>query len=106
MATYLADKYQEMKVTMINFGAPRLGNEAFKKWTERTLPNLSAWRYVNRRDIVPRTPIPGFHHAGHLFAMNKRNAKVYYNQIGKKSEYEGAPNHWHCKCSSIHAVID
>merc|ERR1712038_107524 len=53
-ATYLADKYPGLNVTMINFGAPRVGNINFKSWTEESLPNLSSWRYVYRNDIVPR----------------------------------------------------
>ena len=29
-AAFLADKYPNMKVTMINFGSPRIGNDDFK----------------------------------------------------------------------------
>ena len=96
---YLADKYPEMKVQMINFGAPRLGNKAFKTWTENSLTNLSSWRYVFRNDIVPRI-IPdtlGFRHAGHLFQMNRLNSKVYYRQRGKRGVYQKAPLSWYCK---------
>jgi hypothetical protein len=96
MATYLADKYREMKVTMINFGAPRIGNEAFKIWTETELSNLSAWRYVNRKDFIPRA-IPGFDHAGHLFAIYDKKARVYYNQIGNEQGYKGVRRSWYCE---------
>ena len=102
-AAYLADKYPNMKVQMVNFGAPRLGNKAFKTWTEKSLSNLSAWRYVFRNDIVPRLIIDtfGYRHAGHLFQMNRFNSKVYYRQRGKSGVYKKAPRSWYCEFQSF-----
>ncbi len=108
-AVHLAYAYSNMKVNMINFGAPRFGNDHFKSWTEESLTNLSAWRYVYRKDIVPRI-IPkslGYRHAGHLFAIYGYESEVYYRQSGG-GEYEGAPLGWYCKfyynfiCSRCH----
>jgi predicted lipase len=100
MAVYLSDKYPNMKITMLNFGAPRVGNEAFKKWSESTLVNLSAWRYVNDHDMVPRM-IPnsfGYDHAGHLFQIWEGDyTEVFYRQVGNGSNYAGAPWYWYCK---------
>lgn len=44
MAAYIADKYSTINVNMITFGAPRVGNEAFKLFAEAK-SNLSMWRY-------------------------------------------------------------
>lgn len=102
MAVYLADKYPDMIVTMINIGAPRFGNEEFKLWSEG-LENLASWRYVFRRDIVPRI-IPktlGYHHSGHLFQVFKTptsyHSVVYYRQVGNGEDYAQAPYGWYCK---------
>ncbi len=95
---FLANKYPNMKITVINFGCPRLGNNAFKSWTEETLTNLSVWRFVYRADIVPRI-IPrkmGYKHAGHLFMMYRKLSKVYYHQTGLQKIYMGAPWSWYC----------
>ncbi len=96
--TFLADKYPKMKITVINFGSPRLGNAPFKSWTEEKLTNLSVWRFVYRADIVPRI-VPremGYKHAGHLFMMYKKLSKVYYHQTGLQYIYMGAPWNWYC----------
>ncbi len=98
-AVYLTDKYPNMKAKMINFGAPRFGNEYFKSWTEESLANLSAWRFVYRSDAVPRI-IPksrGYRHAGHLFAIYRYESEVYYHQNGGGEDYEEAPLRWYCK---------
>ena len=97
-AVYLADKYPDMKVNMINFGSPRLGNHAFKLWSE-DLKNLASWRFVFRNDIVPRHILDtlGFRHAGHLFQINRYGAKVYYRQRGKQGVYSKAPRSWYCE---------
>ena len=84
---------------MINFAAPRLGNAAFKAWTETKLLNLSAWRFVYRQDAVPRVVlrIMGYVHAGHLWMLYKNSGKIYYRQVGDGSNYIGAPWNWYCK---------
>jgi hypothetical protein len=109
MAVYLSDKYPNMKITMLNFGAPRVGNEAFKKWSESTLVNLSAWRYVNDHDMVPRM-IPnsfGYDHAGHLFQIWEGDyTEVFYRQVGNGSNYAGAPWYWYYGTSAAdHFVL-
>merc|ERR1712038_757754 len=88
-----------MNTTMINFGAPRLGNLAFKLWTEGTLTNMAAWRFVNDRDMVPRI-IPqflGYHHAGHLHQIwtERMHSLVYYRQTGDSTHYAQAPWGWY-----------
>ncbi len=91
---------------MINFGAPRLGNDDFKSWTEGNLTNLSAWRFVYRADVVPRL-IPtqlGYVHAGHLFAIYRYKSEVYYRQRGV-GDYGGAPMNWYCKCYFIYVNV-
>lgn len=108
-ATYLADKYPTMKATMINFGAPRFGNEAYKKWSE-SLSNLSAWRYVNDYDAIPRfiPNIFGFDHAGHLFQIwHGDYAEVFYRQTGDGENYAAAPWYWYYGASaSDHYMIN
>jgi len=103
-AAYMADRYQNLQVQMINFGAPRFGNKAFKEWTENNLKNLSAWRFVNRNDIVPRI-VPrkklGYIHAGHLFQIYRFRSKSYYRQTGQGS-YDGAPSSWYYGTSINH----
>jgi len=95
---FLADKHPKMKLTVINFGCPRLGNNGFKAWTEQQLSNLSTWRFVYRADTVPRI-VPrtlGYKHAGHLFMIYKSDSKIYYHQTGLKGIYQGAPWSWYC----------
>lgn len=96
-AAYLADRNPNLKVRMINFAAPRLGNAAFKAWTETKLLNLSAWRFVYRQDAVPRVVlrIMGYVHAGHLWMLYKNSGKIYYRQVGDGSNYIGAPWNWY-----------
>ncbi len=99
-ATYMADVYPKMNITTINFGSPRLGNLAFKTWTEGTLPNLAIWRFVNKQDIVPRVVSRkwGYIHAGHLHMLNRDNGRVYYRQVGDGAKLlKGAPMSWYRK---------
>jgi hypothetical protein len=101
-ATYLADRHPNMKLRVINFGAPGVGNEGFKVWTEGTLTNLSVWRYVYRSDAVPRAlELHGFKHAGHLFMFYKRESEIFYHQVGDGSTYKGVPSTWICKFESM-----
>ena len=106
-ATYMADKYPKMNITTINFGSPRLGNRAFKTWTEEKLPNLAVWRFVNKDDVVPRVVSRtwGYIHAGHLYQLNKRNGLVYYRQNGDRFRYKGAPFSWYGKWLSLNFLI-
>ena len=98
MATYISDKHRLIPFKMINFGAPRVGNGDFKSWTEAELTNMSAWRYVYRKDAVPRMMSRhwGYRHAGHLVAINRRNSKAYYRQSGLEgTDYSTAPTSWY-----------
>ena len=67
--TDLAILLPDVDVRVINFGAPRVGNEAFKELVE-SLPNLSITRLVHHMDVVPRTPMIGFKHVGHTIQVN------------------------------------
>ncbi len=83
-----------MKVKVITIGQPRLGNNAFKKWTENKLQNLAVWRVVYERDIVPRIPdnygLDRYANVGHLYQIKKRDGtKAYYHQDGDGSYYKG-----------------
>lgn len=98
MAVWMAAKYPGMSVTMVNIGAPRLGNDDFKAFSE-SLDNLAMWRVVYNNDIGPRVPPTffGYEHAGHLYQIDEdEKAVIYYRQVGS-SKYEGAPTSWYCK---------
>ncbi|CAN0263726.1 unnamed protein product [Laminaria digitata] len=47
-------RYPEAKVTMYNFGSPRVGNRAFAKLYDRFVGD--SFRVVNNKDIVARLP--------------------------------------------------
>lgn len=99
MAVWMAAKYPNMRVTMVTIGAPRLGNDDFKAFSEN-LNNLSMWRVVYNSDTVARIPpnFIGYEHAGHLYQIDEDSkAVIYYRQVGN-SKYEGAPTWWYCKC--------
>jgi len=94
-ATYLASVNPDINVKMISFGAPRVGNENFAEWANE-LPNLSAWRFVNDWDTIPRTPLnsQGYSHAGHLMDMKTGRCSAYYRQ-GGGSGYAGVYDSWY-----------
>lgn len=99
MATYMANKYPGILVTMINFGGPRVGNENFKDWSEQK-SNLAVWRYVYEYDLVARVPPNtfSFDHAGHTFQIWEGcYSSVYYHHVGNDGVYEGVPWYWYCK---------
>ena len=57
----------ELNTSLINFGMPRIGNEAFATlWTQHV--KGVSWRFVHRHDIVPHLPLRNmgpdgdFHH--------------------------------------------
>lgn len=101
MGIYLADKYDDFKIDVITFAEPRFGNEALKEWVRTTLSNLTTWRFVYRKDFVPRV-IPrflGYAHTGHLYQFDDSSSAVYYDQTGEKEkQYIGAPRSWYGKC--------
>ena len=100
----MADKYPDMKVTVINFTGPRVGNQEFKDWSEAK-SNLAVWRYVYNRDIVPRLgPMSaGYRDAGQTFQIwpyipfyrPKGYSEIYYRHVGNGGSYVGAPNSWY-----------
>ena len=98
MGAYLATTHSNMDFHVINFGAPRVGNQQFKNWSENTLSNLSVWRFVNRSDFGPRffPNWAGYYHAGHLFQVWRRSSEANYRQVGE-GDYEGASDNWYCK---------
>ena len=63
--TYYAFRNGAVKTYITTGGAPRQGNYAYKVLGE-SLPNLSVWRIVNCRDMVPRLPNINYYHAGHM----------------------------------------
>jgi len=82
-STYLTANNPDINVKMISFGGPRVGNDEFAEWANE-LPNLSAWRFVNDWDPIPRSPtiIQGYKHAGHLMDMKSSRCRAYYRQVG------------------------
>lgn len=94
MGVYLSLKHPDIPVKVINFGAPRVGNRIFKNWSQ-SIRNLSLWRFVYKKDKVPRIPyrLLNFSDAGHLLQMNKNNMKAYYHHTGAKG-YKGVPMGW------------
>lgn len=102
MGVYLADNNPDYLFNVVNFGAPRVGNDDFKTWTEDSLTNISVWRFVFRADIVPRImhgyEMHGYDHAGHLFQIWRKSSELFYTQNGG-GEYEGVPSSWHGMCN-------
>lgn len=98
----MADKYPDIKVTVICFAGPKIGNKEFKNWSEQK-SNLAVWRYVYNYDIVPRlgpTWVLGFVHAGHTFQIWQRESKsiIYYRHVGNGGMYAGVPWSWSWPC--------
>ena len=42
------------QVSMINFGQPRVGDDAYAAFVEQKLPKM--WRHVHHKDTVPHIP--------------------------------------------------
>lgn len=48
---------------MYNFGSPRVGNAAFARAYNQSVPN--SWRITNKLDMIPRVPrLMGYSHIG------------------------------------------
>ena len=48
---------------MYNFGSPRVGNAAFARAYNQSVPN--SWRITNKLDVIPRVPrLMGYSHIG------------------------------------------
>lgn len=95
LGAYLAAKHSDLSVQVTTFGQPRVGNAAFKSWSE-SLDNLAVWRIVYRSDYVARVPYAflGYDHAGHVVQINLSRSKAYYNHVGDET-YDGVPNSWY-----------
>jgi len=106
MGAYLATTHPTMQFNVISFGAPAVGNQAFKNWSENTLSNLSVWRFVNRSDYAPRVfpQSKGYYHAGHLFQVWRRYSEAYHRQVGG-GNYEGVDDSWNRKYFMIELFI-
>lgn len=65
------NKLGDIKIKMYNFGSPRVGNQCFSKLFDLAVPD--SWRVVNANDSVTKVPRPfmGYHHVGHLVAVDK-----------------------------------
>ena len=91
----MADNYPEMKVTVIGFSGPKVGNRAFKYWYEQK-SNLAVWRYVYNFGLIPRLgpAWAGFVHAGHTFQIWAKHSRsvMYYCHVGNGGFYAGVPN--------------
>ena len=48
---------------MYNYGSPRVGNAAFARAYDESVPN--SWRISNKLDVIPRVPrLMGYSHVG------------------------------------------
>lgn len=56
------------EVTMYNYGSPRVGNAAFARAYDRSVPD--SWRVTNRLDVIPRVPrLMGYCHVGNSVSV-------------------------------------
>ncbi|CAL8471597.1 g11139 [Coccomyxa elongata] len=58
----------EPEITMYNYGSPRVGNAAFARAYDRSVPD--SWRVTNRLDVIPRVPrLMGYCHVGNSVSV-------------------------------------
>jgi predicted lipase len=96
MTTYLSVRHPDLKIRMITFGEPMVGNLAYKQWNE-SLSNISMWRFVNEDDSVARvthSKKSDYVHAGHMVHMMGKETVVYYQHYGDGGKLLGAPEEW------------
>lgn len=69
----LTDSFNLQDVTVISYGAPRVGNLAFSQLFAKRVG--TSWRVVHWDDIVPTVPLKGmgFHHVGTEILYNLEN---------------------------------
>jgi hypothetical protein len=81
-------------ITVINFGCPAVGNEAWRT-AIHALSNVNIWRFVHGWDMVPRLPEYPFTHVGHTLQMNEDAMRAYYLHRGNASlGYASVPYGW------------
>lgn len=113
----MAVLYPRMKVSMITFGAPRIGGKKFRLWANK-LKNIRMFRYVYGRDAVPRisTNSMGYHHTGHTVWIHDDMVKIYWLHDGCLNNIENCekdprgkplpvPNFWSGKLCSYREFI-
>ena len=95
LSAYLAFQRPDLSVRMVNFGAPQVGDEAFKNFSE-ILENLSMFRFVYGDDVVARLPgLGSFEHSGHLMQMEREGITAYWNTVGDEiGDFAGIPKQW------------
>lgn len=103
---WMASKYPEMKVKVITSGQPKVGNGAFKSFTE-DLSNLAVWRVVYDSDMIARgyflKGTSSYVHAGHLLQVDEGDkTTAYYRQVGDRDVYEGVPDSWNLRLDLEH----
>lgn len=98
------------RVSSINFGCPKTGNQNWRNYFNGTSPlkaKLRIWRVVLGWDLIPRLP-DLFYHAGHTIQIwgsdSLKNSttdlkvEAYYEHYGDSSlDYAGAPSGWNAK---------
>ena len=93
-AAYLCKQKPILDVTVVNFGSPRIGSEAFCKWIDE-ISNLTIWRFVYKFDAIAGIPSVaiGFRHVGHMIYLKDKDhgTKAYYYAgcMGIGDEFEG-----------------
>jgi len=94
MATFSALDIQSnvkpVKMNVVTFGSPRVGNEKFVQFWNKKL-GRNSMRVVNRFDIVPHLPfsLQGYKHVAHEIWVNGKSARVCENDLAE-----------HPKCSA------
>lgn len=53
---------------MYNYGSPRVGNAAFARAYDKSVPD--SWRVTNKLDVIPRVPrLMGYCHVGNSVSV-------------------------------------
>jgi len=66
----LAHKYDTRHVQVINFGCPKVGNEAFAQLVNNKA-NLCVQRVAHKNDVVTRVPNFYYYHVGHTIQIDE-----------------------------------
>jgi len=109
LGTYYAVLNPHINTYVTTLGSPKQGNYAYKLLGE-SLTNLSVWRLVLCRDVVPRIPLIQYYHSGHIMwkrcidqpwgdrfdVVDKDDlVQAYYRQAGDEDQgYADLPQSW------------